>query len=173
MTAEQIIGLLLALAIMGVGTLGCLLPGLPGAPLALAAVVAHKLYFGDASVRWWVLVLLAALTGLAFALDYLATIIGAKKMGASRWGMFGALAGLCVGVVAGFFVGVIGSLAGLVIGPLLGATFLEAVTGRPTTEAWRAGLGATLGLLAGALGKAVITLVMALIFTVEVILQST
>lgn len=169
---EQIIGLLLALAVMGVAVVGCLLPGVPGTPLAVAAVVAHKLYFGDASVRWWVLVALVLLAGMALALDYLATIMGAKKMGASRWGMFGALAGLALGVVAGFFVGIIGSLAGLLVGALLGAVFMESVTGRPGKEAWRAGLGAVLGLLAGAVGKALITGLMALIFTVEVLWQS-
>lgn len=172
MGLEQIIGLLLALAVMGVAILGCLLPGVPGAPLALAAAVAHKLYFAEDSVRWWVLLLLVTLTGMAMAMDYLATLVGAKKMGASRWGMFGALAGLCVGVGVGFLLGGVGSLLGLLIGPLLGATFLEAVTGRRAREAWRAGVGATLGLLAGALGKAVITTLMAIIFAVEVILQS-
>ena len=37
MTSWQIIGLLLALLIMLAGLIGCLVPGLPGAPLVLAA----------------------------------------------------------------------------------------------------------------------------------------
>jgi len=171
-SVEQLIGLLLALAIMSIGVLGCLLPGIPGTPLALAAVVAHKLYFGETSVQWWVLAVLVLMTAMAVGLDYLAALVGAKKLGASRWGMFGALAGLCVGVVVGFFVGVIGSLVGLFVGPLLGAVFMELATGRPKKEAWRAGVGAMLGLVAGAMGKAAITVLMALVFLVDVLIQT-
>jgi uncharacterized protein YqgC (DUF456 family) len=169
---EQFIGLLLALAVMGVAVVGCILPGLPGTPLALAAVLAHKLYFGDTSVRWWVFAVFVLLTGMAMALDYVAAVAGAKKMGASRWGMFGALAGLLVGVGGGFFLGAVGSLLGLFVGPLLGAVLLERATGRPKNEAWRAGLGAAMGLLAGALGKAAVTGLIALLFTIEVLWQS-
>ena len=47
MSSEQIIGLLLALLVMGVGCLGSVLPGLPSTPLVLIAAIGHKLYFKE------------------------------------------------------------------------------------------------------------------------------
>ena len=84
MTTEQIIGLILALLIMGIGALGSLLPGLPSTPLVLLAAVAHKLWFGDAGVHWSIMVLLVLLTAFSMVLDYLATVVGARQFGASR-----------------------------------------------------------------------------------------
>ncbi|MCX8157574.1 MAG: DUF456 family protein [Verrucomicrobiae bacterium] len=172
MDAEQILGLVLALMIMGVAVLGALLPGLPSTPLIVVALLGHKLYFGEDSARWWVLAVLLLLAGLATAMEYLATLLGAKKMGASRWGMFGAMAGLVIGLGAGALIGLVGGLVGLLIGPLLGAVVLESIKGRPKPEAWRAGLGAALGVLAGAVGKVLVSLLIALVFTVEVLWQT-
>lgn len=172
MSWEQIIGLLLALLVMGVGALGCLIPGLPGTPLVLAAAVGHKLWFGDTGVHWWVMVLLVLLTALALVLDYLATVVGARKMGATRRGSIGAMLGTLGGAFVGFFFGGIGSLVGILIGPLVCAMLFERTASRPWGEAFRAGVGATLGILAGALGKTGICLVMILIFAVDVVLRS-
>lgn len=172
MTTEQIIGLILALLIMGIGALGSLLPGLPSTPLVLLAAVAHKLWFGDAGVHWWIMMLLVLLTAGSMAMDYLATMVGARQFGASRRGIIGAVCGTVGGVVVGFLFGGFGSLLGIFIGPLVGATLLERTASRPWPEAGRAGLGATLGVLAGAIGKVIVSLLMMFIFTVDVVLRS-
>lgn len=81
MTTEQIIGLILALVIMGIGALGSLLPGFPGAALLLLSVAAHKLWFGDTGVHWWIMVLLVLLTVFSMVVEYLATMAGARNLG--------------------------------------------------------------------------------------------
>jgi len=172
MATEQIIGLILSLLIMGIGTLGSLLPGIPSTPLVLLAAVAHKLWFGDAGVHWWIMVLLVLLTGFSLALDYLAAIAGAKQFGASRRGSIGAICGTIGGVIIGLLVGGFGSLVGILLGPLVGAVLLERTASRPWPEALRAGLGATVGVLAGAIGKVIVCLLMMFIFTVDVVLRS-
>ena len=172
MTTEQIIGLILALFIMGIGNLGSMLPGLPSTPLVLLAAVAHKLWFGDAGVHWWIMVLLVLLTVFSMVLDYLAAIAGAKQFGASRRGSIGAICGTVGGVIVGFLFGGFGCLVGVFVGPLVGAVLLERTASRPWPEAWRAGLGATVGVLAGAIGKVIVGLLMMFVFTVDVVLRS-
>src|ERR1035437_3328898 len=172
MTTEQIIGLILALLIMGIGALGSLLPGLPSTPLVLLAAVAHKLWFGDAGVHSTIMVLLVLLTAFSMVLDYLATVAGARQFGASRRGRIGAIYGTLAGAVIGFLCGGFGCLVGAFVGPLVGAPLLERTPSRPWPEAWRAGLGATIGVVAGAIGKVVVSLLMMCIFTVDVVLRS-
>jgi uncharacterized protein len=163
-TAEQIIGLSLALLVMAVGLLGSVLPVLPGVPVVLGAAIAHKLYFGADGASGWLLVVLAFLTILALGLDYLATSVGARRLGASWRGMLGAVLGGLVGL---FF-----SIPGILLGPFIGAFLLELAGGYEYRQAMRAGAGATLGLLAGALGKFAVCVVMITLFTANVLYHS-
>ena len=98
MTTEQIIGLVLALVIMSVGVAGSILPGLPSTPLVLIAAIGHKLYFGETGVGWLVMTLLVGLTLLSILMDYLATLAGARKLGATWRGTTGAVVGCLLGL---------------------------------------------------------------------------
>src|SRR2546421_12407849 len=91
MTAEQIIGLSLALLVMCFGLAGSVLPGIPSTPLILLAAVGHRLWFGAASVGNWSLAILGALMALSLVMDYLASMAGAKKLGATGRGVPGAI----------------------------------------------------------------------------------
>jgi uncharacterized protein YqgC (DUF456 family) len=164
MTAEQIVGLILALLIMGIGCLGSILPGIPSTPLVLIAAIGHKLYFRDTSTGWITLTLLALITALALVMDYLASIYGAKRFGATRKGMMGAIVG---GIIGLFF-----NLPGILLGPFIGATLFELAGGREFEPATKAGLGATLGLFAGAAGKVVCCMAMITLFTANVLWRS-
>lgn len=164
MTTEQILGLVLALLLMGVGVAGSILPGVPSTPLVLIAAIGHKLYFGPTGAAWWVLVILAAFTALSLVMDYVATVYGAKKLGATWRGAVGAIVGGLIGL---FF-----SLPGILLGPFIGAFLFEMAGGREWREASKAGVGATLGLLAGALGKLACCIAMMALFTVNIIIRS-
>jgi uncharacterized protein YqgC (DUF456 family) len=164
MTSWQIIGLLLALLVMLAGLIGCLLPGLPGAPLVLAAAVAHRLCFGHHSVNNLVLICLIVLTLISVLLDYVASVYGAKRFGATWRGAVGAALGGLVGLFFG--------LPGIIIGPFLGAILLELLGGYEFKKAAHAGLGATLGLFAGVIGKCAVCVVMIGLFTINVIYRS-
>lgn len=163
-TWDQIIGLVLTLLVMSAGAVACLVPVLPGAPLVLGAALLHRLYFGETGVGNWVLVLLVLLTALALVLDYLASVVGARRFGATKWGVVGAL--------LGGFVGLFFSLPGLVLGPFVGAWLGEMVAGRAWREAARAGVGATLGFFAGGVGKFAVAVTMTALFAGNVIFRS-
>jgi uncharacterized protein YqgC (DUF456 family) len=162
---ESIIGLVLALALMGVGVIGSILPGLPGSPLVLVAAVLHRLYFGEQrGASLWVLGLLTLMVLLSLVIDYLATLYGAKKMGATWKGLAGALVGALIGM---FF-----NIPGIIIGTFIGALAFELAGGRERNEALKAGVGATIGLLAGTAGKVAVCVSMTALFTVHVVYRT-
>jgi len=164
MTAAEIIGLSLALLAMLAGMAGSLVPGFPGTPLILAAAIVHRLCFGAASVGNVVLIILLALTLLAMLFDYLSSLFGANKFGATWRGAAGAVAGGVIGIFFG--------LPGILLGPFVGATLLELSGGRDFEPSAKAGLGATLGLFIGLACKFSICVVMILLFATNVIFRS-
>ena len=151
-------GYAIVLLIMFIGVMGNLIPGIPGTPLILAGAVGHQLYFaGQGGVGWWWVAALAALGLVALGLDYLATLIGAKKLGATWKGMVGAVLGVIVGVF-------VFPPVGLIVGPFVGAMGFEWVFGREARESAKAGVGAVLGLALGVLGKLICSVVMFALF---------
>ena len=164
MTTEQIIGLSLTLLVMLAGLIGSLLPVLPGVPLVLVAAIGHRLYFGIASVSNLMLWILVALTLVSIVFDFLAGMLGAKKFGSTWRGMTGAVIG---GVVGLFF-----NLPGIILGPFIGATLFEMLGDKEFKKAAHAGLGATVGLLLGIVGKFSIGVVMMILFATNVMLRS-
>ncbi len=163
MAWEYYTGSGLALLLMGVGLLGSLVPGLPGTPLVFAAAVLHRLYFGDLGASTWVLCILGAIMGISLVVDFLSGLYGAKVMGATWRGMLGA----SLGVLVGFFLGP----AGILVGPFAGAFLGELTGGRESREAARAGCGAVLGLLGGAVGKVACSVLMISLFAVHLLLK--
>jgi uncharacterized protein YqgC (DUF456 family) len=163
-TAEQIIGLILALILMVAGSVASIIPGIPGTPIVLLTAILHRVYFGSASVNNWVLAGLVLLTLISVVLDYIASMAGAKKLGARWWGIVGAT----VGGLVGMFFG----LPGIILGPFVGAVLFELVGGYKIKPAAKAGVGALLGLFAGAAGKLGICVLMMILFAGDVILRS-
>jgi uncharacterized protein len=164
MTTEQILGLVFALALMLVGMVGSILPGIPSTPLVFIGALAHKLYFGPSGAAWWVVAVLGVFTVMSLVVDYAASMYGAKRLGATWRGAVGAIVGGLIGL---FF-----SVPGILLGPFIGASLFEMAGGREWKEATKAGVGATLGLLAGALGKLACCVAMVLLFTANVVYRS-
>jgi uncharacterized protein len=149
---------ILAVGLVVVGVVGTVVPGLPGTILVLAGLVLAAWIDGFARVGVLTLAALAAFTAAAYALDFVATAVGARRFGTSWWGVLGAL----LGTLAGLFFG----LVGLVLGPFLGAFLLELCARRDLRQAGRAGLGAWLGLVLGAAGRLGLVAAMIAIFVV-------
>jgi uncharacterized protein YqgC (DUF456 family) len=143
----------LAVAVLfALGLAGAVLPALPGTPLILAGAVLYAFATDWTPVGPGRLAILTALTAAALALDYAATVLGARRYGATRWGVVGAL----VGTVAGLALGPLG----LIVGPLAGAVAGELLGGAAPAASLRSGIGAVVGVLAGIVAKLVVGLVM-------------
>lgn len=158
-----IIGLAIAWGIMLVGVIGCVVPAIPGSPLVFIGALAHRLYFGaDNSASIWVLAVIFLLMLFSLLLDYLASMYGAKKLGSSRNGIIGAVVGGIIGFLT--FNPII-----MLLGPFVGAFIGELIGGKDWKASGKAGFGATLGLLGGAIGKMACAIAMAGLFTVNVL----
>jgi len=147
-----IVAILLVLA----GIAGSVLPALPGVPLVFLGLLLGAWIDHFQKVGWFTLIVLGLLTLLSFAVDFLATSMGAKKVGASKW----AVAGSALGTLAGLFFGI----PGLILGPFLGAVAGELLARRGQRQAVRSGLGAWIGLLVGTAGKLALIFAMVGIF---------
>jgi len=136
---------ILAVLLVGVGVLGLLLPGLPGAPLLFGGLLIAAWLEDFAYVGPWTLTLLAVMAALTYVIDFFAGALGAKGFGATKYAMIGAF----VGAVVGIFFG----LPGILLGPFIGAVLGELLADRSLQEASAAGLGATIGLALGVAAK--------------------
>ena len=90
-------------------------------------------------------VFLGLLTALSVAVDFFATVVGAKRVGASGKALLGA----AVGTLAGLFFGPIGLFAGPFVGALLG----ELWHSREIGQATKVRLGTWLGIVLGVVLK--------------------
>jgi uncharacterized protein YqgC (DUF456 family) len=145
-----------AALLVGLGLVGLFLPGLPGAPLILMGLILGAWANDFTYVGLWTIVVLTVLAGLTYAVDFWATMFGAKKFGASKRAIVGAL----IGAVIGIFLG----LPGVVLGPFIGAVAGELSAQRDLRQATRAGIGATIGLVLGAAIKLALAFTMIGIF---------
>jgi len=153
---NELLWFALAALLILLGIVGLLLPALPGTPLLLAGLVLAAWAEGFAYVGWGTLALLGAIAFLGYFIDFAAGAFGAKRFGASKAGMAGAV----VGALIGLFFG----LPGVLLGPFVGAVAGELLTRRDARAAGRAGFGAALGLALGAAAKLALAFTMIGIF---------
>jgi len=140
-----------------------LIVGLPGAWLTIALAVVVDLLDGlwlpesdRPTFSIGILVVAVVLAALGELVEFLASALGARRMGASRRGIAGALLGSLVGAVAGTVllpIPVIGTLAGAIGGSFLGAVLGETSSGRSVEHSMRPATGAAIGRVFGTLGK--------------------
>lgn len=97
--------------------------------------------------------------------EYLIIALGAKRYGASRWGVVGAILGGIIGGLSGFtFSPIFGAIIGGFIGVIVGTMLLELIIkGRNIKAAFHAMLGALIGKVGGLTVKVIGTLTMAII----------
>ena len=130
------------------GLAGCILPMLPGPPLAYAGMVllhlTDKVQFSTQQLLLWLAVVI-----IVQIADYFVPLLGSKYSGSSRWGTRGCLAGTLIGL---FFMP-----WGIILGPFLGAFIGELLGGNETGQALKSGIGSLLGFLLGTVLKCAVT----------------
>jgi len=141
----------LAALLVLVGLAGTFLPALPG---FLAA------YIGDFErIGWPTLTILGVFTAVAIAADFVATLLGAKRAGASKLALVGAAIGSLLGIFSGLW--------GLLVFPFIGAVAGELIARQQIGQASRVGLATWLGMVIGTLAKLAIALTMVGVFIVS------
>jgi uncharacterized protein len=147
---------LLAGTLVLAGLAGAVLPALPGVPLVFAGLWLGAWIDGYREVSGWWVVVFGVLSVLAIVVDFAATALGAKKVGASKQ----AIAGAALGTFVGIFFG----LPGLLLGPFIGAVAGELAARGQLGQAMDVGVATWLGLLFGTLAKLALSLAMVGIF---------
>ena len=156
---SSVLLLIAAALLVAAGIAGLVLPALPGAPLLFAGLLLAAWAEDFQYVGARTLALLASLAALTYVAEFAASAFGAKRFGASRRAVIGAV----VGGVVGIFFG----LPGILFGPFVGAVIGELSARRGLSEAGRAGIGATLGLVLGVAAKLALALSMLGIYALD------
>lgn len=143
------------------GLAGCILPVLPGPPISYAGLLLlHFTERYEFSGRF--LIVWALITVAVTVLDYMIPVLGAKKYGASKAGIWGSIIGLFIGLF-------ILPPFGIILGPFIGAVAGEYTAGKQSNEAFRAGFGSFMGFMGGILIKLVASGMMVWYFIRELI----
>jgi hypothetical protein len=136
----------IAAVLVAIGLAGIVLPAVPGLPLVFGGMLLAAWADGFARIGVATLVLLGLLTLLSMAVDFWAAAMGARRVGASRLALVGAL----LGTFAGLLLGPVG----LFLGPFVGALAGELLHGRRLDraglgQATRVGVGTWIGMVFG------------------------
>ena len=149
---------IVAVALILIGIAGTVLPALPGAVLVFGGIVLAAWIDDFTRIPVWIVVLLGAMTAMAWVVDYVAAAAGAKRVGASKHAIIGAMIGTFAGIVTGWW--------GLLFMPLVGAAIGEYIAQRDLRRAGKVGLATWLGLLVGTAVKIAIVFTMVGVFVV-------
>ncbi len=153
----MIILIILGVICLIVGIIGCVIPGLAGPPFSFLALILLSI-----AKRWEpfspsFLIAMAALTIVVTALDYIVPAAGAKKYGASKFGFWGAVIGMIIGII---YIPPLGMIIGAFIGAFVG----ELLIGKQSSAALKAGWGVFVGVMIGILLKLIASGVMTFYF---------
>ncbi len=135
----------------------------PGTWLIAASAVGYAWSEGWARAS---LTLVAILIGFALfgeGVELLASIVTARRAGASRKAAWGGMLGGILGMVFLSFlvpIPIVGTMIGALVGCFAGATLVEISVRRDMTHGTKVGVFAAMGFVLGAIAKIVVALVM-------------
>ena len=143
----DILLIVFAFLLLVAGIAGCVLPLLPGPPLAYAGMLllhlTDKVHFTTPQLVIWLVVVF-----VLQVVDYITPLLGSKYSGGASFGNRGCMAGTLLGL---FFMP-----WGVIVGPFIGAVVGEMLGGQDLSHAIRAGIGTLLGFLVGTLLKVIV-----------------
>lgn len=138
----ETIGIIIGALLILLGLAGCVLPVLPGPPLSFVGLLLLALlkHF-SAPLTPTVIILMAIITLAVTIGDYVIPLWGARRYGASKWGIWGSVLGMAIGI---FF-----SPFGMLLGAFIGAVAVEWLVQKEKGRAIKAGWGVFIGSLVG------------------------
>ncbi|HXE77071.1 MAG TPA: DUF456 domain-containing protein [Rhodanobacter sp.] len=151
---------LAALLMLG-GLAGSVLPVLPGIPMVFGGIWLAAAIDGYRHLGLWWLLIIGAIGAIGVIVDFVASTLGAKRVGASPRALWGA----AIGTLVGMFFGI----PGLLFGPFIGAVLGELASGTSVLRSAHVGVGTWLGLLFGTLLKLVLSFLMVGLFGVAML----
>lgn len=133
---------------------------LPGTVIQFVLILLYSALTDFQSVSYGNIIFFAILALVSVLIDNIANLLGAKKFGASKWGVLGAFLG---GLLSMIFM----QLWAILFIPFLGAILFEiAFDRREWKSALKAGFGSLVGFLSGYLVRIVIAVINVIVFLV-------
>ena len=137
-----------------VAFVGLVYPIIPSVIFLVAGFLLYGLFFSFEPFHWLFWVIQGLFVILLFVADYIANMIGIKKYGGSKAGIWGSTIGLIFGP---FIIPVLGIL----IGPFIGAIAAELLFNkRNFTESIKIGFGSVIGFISSVVTKTIIQAIM-------------
>jgi uncharacterized protein len=133
---------------------GLIYPIIPSVVFILGGFILYGFFFSFGEFDWlfWTVQILFVI--LLFSADYLANMVGVKKYGGSKAGIWGSTIGLLVGP---FIIPVFGIL----IGPFLGAVIAELLVHRKSfSDSLKIGVGSVIGFISSVITKSIVQAIM-------------
>ncbi|MDW0117355.1 DUF456 family protein [Sporosarcina thermotolerans] len=154
----EIIGWIIAIVMFIIAFIGLVYPIIPSVIFVVGGFLLYGWIVTFDGMNWlfWIIQILFVV--LLFGADTLANIVGVKKFGGSKPGMWGSTIGLLVGP---FVIPV----AGILIGPFIGAVLAELLISRTDfKQSLKTGIGSLVGFLTSIVAKGAVMLLMIGIF---------
>ena len=123
-----------------IGLLGTFIPMLPGTPVSYAGLLLLLLIPG-CTLTWKFFLVWGIIVVVLQILNYFIPIWGVNKFGGTKYGQWGSVLGVIVGLFAGPL--------GIIVGPFVGAVIGELIAGTNFSDSLRAGFGSFLGTFIG------------------------
>lgn len=141
---------------------GLVYPIIPSVLIIWLGVLIYQFGINPDNLTWISWTMLALLTILLFLADYLANLHFVDKAGGSKWGTRAATVGLIVGsfIVPPF---------GVIIVPFLFVLIAELVQKKSFSDSMKVALATLIAFLSGTLAKAIIQLIMIVVFIIDVV----
>ncbi|MCA1025471.1 DUF456 domain-containing protein [Cytobacillus kochii] len=138
--------------------IGLIYPIIPSVLFIAAGFIVYGLFysFEPFGVLFWSIQILFVI--LLFGADYISNMVGVKKYGGTKAGIWGSTIGILVGP---FVIPV----AGILLGPIVGAIIAELIVHRrPFKEAVLVGFGSLVGFISSIITKGIVQVVMIIYF---------
>jgi uncharacterized protein len=146
-----------------VAFVGLVYPIVPSVLFILAGFLLYGVFFNFQPFRWYFWLIQGLFIVLLFVADYVANMIGIKKYGGSKAGIWGSTIGIIVGPFVIPFLGIL-------IGPFIGAIAAELIFNkRNFTESLKIGFGSVIGFMSSVLTKTIIQILMIVYFFILVL----
>ena len=138
--------------------------GLSGNMLIVINIFIFSLIDKFARIPVWLIVVFLIATIIGEIVEYLSSVVGTKKFGASNLSVVFMIIGMIAGgIIGGFFTFGIGALFGAILGAFVGAVIGELISKRDFTKAVTAGTGAFLGRMTAWITKVTIGIIICVI----------
>lgn len=159
---EYIYWIIIGLLFLGAFA-GLIFPIIPGVLLLMGGFILYGIFFSFDHFNWIFWLIQGLFVILLFGADYIANIIGVKKYGGSKAGMWGSTIGLLVGPFVIPFLGIL-------IGPFLGAALAELLFNKKNlNDAIKIGFGSVVGFVSSVATKGIIQTIMLIYFFILVL----